>query len=264
MYELVHSEYQQVRPLFEDLTHSRALVFSLLESNHLGRVFVGRAESPTAAFLALACEFWYVGGDAGNQAFLREIRHRILPELLPSGGPLFLFPADAAWQQALQAALADLQTMVIARSEFALDEARFAAQGACQEHIPAGFSVQRYDRALAAGLELEPFWGGLDRFLEGGFGFAVLRGDEVVSRCHTVMVGDGRAEIGVETSEPYRRQGLGALAASALIQHGLARGIRPAWSCWSINTPSLRMAHKLGFVPHAAISVLYSPHIQTR
>jgi RimJ/RimL family protein N-acetyltransferase len=258
MHELPRTEYPKVRPLFQNLAHSRALVFSLLEGNHTGRVFVDRMGDPRAAFLALACEFWYVAGDAGNTAFLQGLRRLALGELKPPGGHTFLFPPDEAWQRALQGLLADFKPMIIARREFDLDVERFAQPRGWKDRIPAGFRVQRYDRGLAQGVGLEEFWGSLDNFLARGFGFAALRGDEVVSRCHTVMVGDGRAEISIETAEPYRRRGLGALAARAFIEHGLAQGVQPVWSCWSTNTASVQMAEKLGFVARADMPVVYT------
>jgi len=262
MHELARTEYVQLRPLFGDIAHCRALVFSLLEGNHAGRAFVDRPENPSVAFLALTCEFWFVAGDAGNNGFLRTLRDWALSELRPPSGQMFFFPPDLAWQQALQGLFADLQPMVIARIELDLDMERFEQQG-WRHRVPAGFRVQRYGRALATGLGLEAFWGSLDRFLARGYGFAVLHGDEVVSRCHTVVVGDGRAEISIETTEPYRRQGLGGLAACAFIEHSLEQGTRPVWSCWSTNTPSVRMAQKLGFATQADVPVLYVPSVPT-
>ncbi|MGC9396922.1 MAG: GNAT family N-acetyltransferase, partial [Anaerolineae bacterium] len=48
-----------------------------------------------------------------------------------------------------------------------------------------------------------------------------MKGNEIVSRCHTVTVGGGEAEINIETAEAYRRQGFATLAACAFIEQCL-------------------------------------------
>ncbi len=77
---------------------------------------------------------------------------------------------------------------------------------------------------------------------------AALHGDQPVSRCHTVVVGDNLAEISIDTEEAYRRRGLAQLVCRAFIEHSLEAGTRPHWSCWGNNTPSRELAKKLGFV----------------
>ena len=89
-----------------------------------------------------------------------------------------------------------------------------------------------------------------------GFGFAVLRDGEVISRCHTVLVGRGHAEISIETEAPHRRRGFATLAAEAFLEHCGEVGLTPAWSCWDYNTASQQLAEKLGFV-HTRTDLAY-------
>ena len=248
LYELKKTTYPKISPLFQDAQYSQLFVKAMLEGNHVGNIFVDNPERPAAALLAPLCGFYFLAGRADNAAFNQTMRERILSEFVSPEGDLLLFPTSAVWQSALEALFRDYKLLHVARKAFTFYLERFAAHHtAWRERIPEGYTIQRYDRRLAEDTELADFWGSLDNFLAQGVGFAVLKGDEVVSRCHAVMVGNGEAEISIETTEAYRRQGFAKLAACAFIEHCLAHSLHPAWSCWDENTPSQILAHKLGF-----------------
>jgi RimJ/RimL family protein N-acetyltransferase len=149
--------------------------------------------------------------------------------------------------------------MRIARAAFDLSLEGFRQSHArWQSRIPEGLAVRRYDRALTESAPgIVEFWGSIDAFLQHGLGFAVLQGEETVSRCHTVLAGDGRAEISIETQEAYRRQGLATLACCAFIESCLDGGLRPEWSCWHNNAASIALAEKLGFERAPDVPVVY-------
>jgi RimJ/RimL family protein N-acetyltransferase len=249
LHELSPSDVARIRPFFPEGTPGHAFVAALVEGNHLGRAFVDTPESPSTALLALACGFLYVAGRTGGADAHQALRSLILDELTPLEEYAVVFPTSDAWQEVLGALFADaLELHHGERDEYTFDRDRFTAAGPWQEAVPEGFEVRAYDRFLAEGQGFAEFWGSVDRFLERGVGFAVIQDEEVVSRCHSVVVGAGEAEISIETAESYRRQGLGTLAARAFIDHCLAVGLRPAWSNWTYNTPSRSMAERLGFV----------------
>ncbi len=96
--------------------------------------------------------------------------------------------------------------------------------------------------------ELALFWGGIERFMARGVGFAVWHGGRIVTRCHAVLIGGGRVEVSIETDEAHRRRGLALAACSAFIGHCLSLGLEPVWTCWPDRTASMALARKLGFV----------------
>ena len=259
IYELEKTAYEKARPLFQAMGHNQLFADAVFEGNHVGRIFVNDPEHPTAALLAPMCEFFFLAGRTDNTAFNQAMRALTLSDLVSPGGDLLLFPTSEVWQSALDKLFADYARLHVARKAFTFTPAVFAERhGRWRERIPDGYAVSQYDRALGEGTELADFWGSLDNFLACGFGFAVMKGEEVISRCHSVMVGGGEAEISIETAEAYRRQGFATLAACAFIEQCLEQGLHPAWSCWDNNIPSQILAQKLGFEQPVDVPVIYT------
>ncbi len=258
LYELGKTIYQKAHPLCRDLGPNQLFVEAVFEDTHVGRILVDDPAQPTAALVALKCEFFFLVGCSDNRMFNHTVRERILSDLKPAGGNLLLFPTSTAWQETLDALFVDFKRLHVARKAFTFNPTVFAARHSdWRARIPAGYVIRRYDHALAEYTDLADFWGGLDNFLAHGFGFAVLKDDQVISRCHTVMVGGGEAEIDIETVQAYRRRGLAALAACAFIEQCQEQGLRPAWSCWDNNIPSQILAQKLGFNQPVDVPALY-------
>ena len=259
MYELEKTDYEKACPLFRGMGHSQLFADAVFEGNHVGRIFVDDPVSPTAALLAPICEFFFLAGRTDNTAFNQAMQALILAELVSPEGELLIFPTSAAWQNALDKLFADHARLHIARKAFAFNHEQFTTKHAgWQKRVPEGYAIQRYSRHCSEGTEIADFWGSLDNFLARGVGFAVVKGDEIISRCHSVMVGGGEAEISIETVEPYRRQGFATLAACALIEQCLEQGLRPAWSCWDNNITSQILAQNLGFEQPVDIPVIYT------
>lgn len=123
--------------------------------------------------------------------------------------------------------------------------------------LPAGYTLvaiddaflQRRDRQHHGQiLALIEGWHSPDYFLQHGFGFCVLHGDTIVSRCMADCVVDTRCEIGVSTHADYRGRGLAAAAVAATVDYCLTHGFTHiGWHCLRSNTGSRRLAEKVGF-----------------
>lgn len=121
-----------------------------------------------------------------------------------------------------------------------------------QKEMPEGLIVKPLDLAL---LKQSPWFGflasvagGAKRFLEVGFGFALVNEQGVsVAQAYGVFVSHGACEIGVVTHPDHRGKGYILYPAIAAIQECLVRNFTPIWSCNSENIASLKTAHKLGF-----------------
>ncbi|MGC9347402.1 MAG: GNAT family N-acetyltransferase [Anaerolineae bacterium] len=251
MYELNREAVDKARPLFAELPHpQQVLIEAVWAGNHVGRLFVDDRDAPASALLYAACDFIVLAGEAHNGAFNQAWHKALVQEILPSGWCFFMDPGER-WNPVLDRLFAGSTIHRATRSAFTLYDERVRARMHTEwrQRIPEGYEVRRYDRDLAAGApDLAQFWGSIDNFLANGVGVAVVHGDEVVSRCHTVFVGKGEAEISIETQESHRRRGLAALTANAFIEQCAERGLKPAWSCWSDNKPSVALAEHLGFV----------------
>jgi RimJ/RimL family protein N-acetyltransferase len=258
MYELSQAEYGKVMPIFADVKDNRAHVFAVIEGNNPGRVFVDDREEPAAALVHTGWSF--LGGDATNAAFNQALKTLLEDDIMPStkDGHVLIYSFSDDWKDVVDELLRDRGVRRVDRTVLDLGSDLFRRRHTgWQERVPEGYRVARVDRALAEQLaDKLDNWGTIGGFLSNGFGFCVLKGAEIVSRCHTVYASGGFAETAVGTEEGYRRQGLGSLAACAYIEHGLDKGISAEWGCF-YNEASAAMAQKLGFVIRRDVQVNY-------
>lgn len=256
MYELSKAEYGRALPLFESLEVDRLAVLSVIRGDCPGRVFVDDKEQPTAGLIcAGSC---YLGGDVRNTVFNEQLKGLLTTEILTGleGEPLFVFSTSKEWKNTVDELLKGYEVIRIKRYKYELDRGRFKAHAGWRGRIPEGHDVRKIDHALAEqipGYALE-YWGSIEDFLSGGFGFAVTRRDKLVSACWAMLVGEGVAELAVETAEDCRRQGYATLAACACIEHCLDKGLRPEWDCFELLA-SMNLAEKLGFIKKLDVEV---------
>lgn len=99
------------------------------------------------------------------------------------------------WINAVDESLKDCGVIRVGRHKFELDAERFKEHDGWQGRIPEGYEVGKIDPSLAKdmpGYALE-YWRSIEDFLSGGFGFCVTKGDDMVSVCRTMPVGEGIA-----------------------------------------------------------------------
>jgi len=249
MHELVQEDFGRVLQLFEGLEVDKLALQLVITGAHPGRVFVDYREEPTTALIA--ADTCYLGGDRRNTEFNGALKDLLADEIVPGaeGRPLFIFSTTDAWKDTLDALLKDYEIMRIKRYKFELDPERFREHNGWQERIPDGDEVRRIDETLVQsmpGHALE-YWRDASSFLAGGFGYAVVSKEELISVCWTMLAGNGIAELAIQTDEAYRRRGFAVLAACACIEHCLEEGLRAEWDCFEMP-PSMNLAQKLGFI----------------
>jgi GNAT superfamily N-acetyltransferase len=132
--------------------------------------------------------------------------------------------------------------------------------------VPAGFELVRVDLPLVQKLAAEKShfsedhffnFASLDDFIDRGFGFAILRGKEVISLATTFMVCTRGIEIQINTREAYQGKGLATLVAAQLLTYSLELGLDPNWD--AANKTSVGLATKLGYTPQGT----YTMHLIT-
>ena len=117
--------------------------------------------------------------------------------------------------------------------------------------LPDGYRLLPRDEALfrksfdyQSTVEL---FGSVESVLRHTLGVAILDGDVLVCEAATGAPTQGRIEVGVTTAEAYRRQGLATIACARLIELCEERGYETWWDCARQNTPSVKLAKKLGY-----------------
>ena len=268
MHELTAPSCDAIRPLFAEMTASHSVVFAPLEGYNPGHVFVDDPDEPRSVCVAMGDTSYtgdvFFGGSAESDTFNADVRAFLTEEVMPSlvaneeEGHMMLVSATEAWRQKLDSLMEAHGVRRIVRTLFRLDVSSFRERHAeWRSRIPNGYRVVRADRDLAAQIPgVAELWGSVDHFIEKGFGFCVVDGERVVSRCQPVFIGDGRAELGVGTDKEYRRRGLATLAGCACVEHCLDVGLAPEWGCF-YNEASGGVARKLGFVQQPDLEVNY-------
>jgi GNAT superfamily N-acetyltransferase len=88
--------------------------------------------------------------------------------------------------------------------------------------------------------------------------FAAFAGEEPAAFCYAGSVTEQWWDISIDTLEPFRRQGYASQCVAHVIRHMGERGKMPVWGAMKSNSPSARLAAKLGFTPVDAV-VVFSP-----
>lgn len=247
--------YWRTAPLFDAYEHMRPVIYAVLEGRQPGIVLADDHAHPSAALLW--SDFLYLAGDSDNAAFNADLYERIAQQAMPQREHILIYGAHSGWWARLETLLRPLEVRQYARSVFAFDAGAFRQSLASRKPLPEGFTLQPLDERTALEVGGIPeLWGSVEQFLRHGWGYCILRGDEFVSSSQTVFVGDGRAEIGVGTREPYRRQGFARRVASATLQASLERDILPEWGC-VYNSASGALGQSLGFAPLPEMPFFY-------
>jgi len=249
-HELTTQTFSTLLTLLDTCAHP--VVNAIVEGNSPGRIFVDARDNPQSAFILTNCGYSYLAGKADNAAFNASLStllaESLLSEIAHSEDPtLILYPLSPGWDDKISVLIKNHTPIKLYRRTFTFDPAKFAA---LIEHCtpPKGFELCALTQSLLNKNTGDAFtWISPAYFLEHGIGFYLLDGDTVASKCHSVFIGAGMIEIGVNTAEAYRRRGLATITASALIEHGLERGVTPNWECWWDNEASAALAQKLGF-----------------
>ncbi len=255
LYEVDGDLYYRVQPVFELLP--RTTVAGTLTGLTPGQVYVDDPQNPKAAFTWSEFRFSYLAGDPTNDDFMLGLAELLEGELLPmlpgSHDPtLVIYPDSPAWIDALEERLATFHPLRLFRSLHRFDPMAFEQRTRELEALPPGYTLLPVDAQVCGrfpelAFAYELLWGGVQNFLAHGFGCCVLADGELASACDSPFCAGGRAEIGVETKEGYRRKGLATQACAAFIHESLRRGLEPVWECWWENEASRLLATRLGF-----------------
>lgn len=90
-------------------------------------------------------------------------------------------------------------------------------------------------------------FGSTENILKHTLGIMIFDSDTLVCEAATGAPTQGCIEVGVTTTEPHRGQGFAAIACARLIALCEEQGYKTWWDCAKQNTPSVRLAKKLGY-----------------
>jgi RimJ/RimL family protein N-acetyltransferase len=261
VYELPVEMFQRTATLFGEAWFDEPYMDSVLKGRQTGRIVVDRPNEPTAAIMFRTYEYYIAGAvDTPLRQFIKDA---------PAEPGVFqklygYAPVGEAWEQAI---LEDYNGMLIRipRHNFRWNGADVSGW---RERLPNSAHVERIDEALAERIDREwhetigLFWGGYENYVRDAFGFCLLMGDELGSMASCDGYSGGIVNIGVQTAEKFRKQGLAKLTCQAFIGYALSQGIQPTWDTDGMNEPSKALARSLGFIEGRMFSQLSTPDYQ--
>lgn len=262
IYQLAADDFMKAADVLAGLAEWNVYVTAVLHQTSSGRVYVDELAQPRSVF-AISLDCAYLAGDPQNTAFNADARE-VLEATLFAGDrvnpddPTLVFCVDSPeWEEALADILSDWRWPPIWGSNhyYLLEKLRLD----WREILPAGYQIAQLDAVLLAQQgdklpqniadSIRIGWQSQEQFLQHGFGFVALHGDEIVCWCMAdVTVGDA-CEIGIETAISHRKRGLATAVTAATVEYCQQAGFtKIGWHCGADNPGSIGTAVNVGFV----------------
>lgn len=271
LHELERGQFEEVLPLFQGYLQD-PMMHAVIEGTLRGRVWVNDTGPRAAALVWTGTECAYLAGgeknDEFNQALHRLVVETIMPAAQAAGCEylsLFSFPESYAPQlENLFIAQAPLRTPL---STFDFDQVTFLeryGEPRAQQVAPLrlkriGAEELKHPKHAYLAEQVAAYWESVERFLDGGCGYCVLEGADLLSWCYVQAYGHGAQTLDIWTAPSHRRQGLGTLVGAAVIGTSLEQGYTPFWICDRENAGSRKLAERLGFVYRSDICLVDIP-----
>ena len=220
---------------------NRVYPLSIAEGFQSGDIYVNDGDHIESVFFWHYCGFGYLSGEASD-AFLRDVYEEMASE--KKSRRLVLISNDEKVIRFFRQKNARLDSRI-----------EYAYQGKIQE--PAAFkkekfSVEEIDGDSISRIEgriIPAFsWESAEQFLKNGFGYIAVQGETVCAVAFSAAVSSEEIDIGVETREEYRRNGLACALAGKMCERIAAIGKKPVWAHAASNIGSMNTALGCGFI----------------
>jgi RimJ/RimL family protein N-acetyltransferase len=255
--ELHEDDFASTSSLLGEIHTGTEIAGAVLSGHTQGKVFFSAsADSPVGFFYDNG--FCVLAGTVADVAFAKACLSWLYSHLKQDF--FILYPGHACWVPVLDSVVS-ASVKKVQRIGYAFDALAFAAQPSPQ--LSPEFTLARLDATLMNEVAETSYpwirgtWKSAMRFEQDGLGFCVRTQGRVVSLCYSVFVSGSRREIDILTVQPYKKQGLARVAASAYIEECLRRGLQPGWDCFQENLASRQLAKILGFIPRSEFPVYF-------
>ncbi|MFD0712964.1 GNAT family N-acetyltransferase [Paenibacillus sp. GCM10027626] len=260
MIQLLSDEYEAIIGLVKDnVRFHNVFVYSVLERNQPGKVFVNRKTNPTAGIIVHRGGCYYVFGDRSDAEFNASLI-AFLQERSNHANFYDLYTSSAEWHNFLASALQG-RVVQLTRTHYILNSSTELNE---YTEIPEDLRVlpidkQSYDdyrTKIDATYDL--LWESDQEYLQKAFGISIVATDGgFASVCNTFFVGGGYIAPDIITLEKYRNKGLVSVACTHFIQRSNSLGLTPYWDCDAGNEASNRLAQRLGFSKVGDLPILW-------
>jgi len=234
------------------------MLYSVIEGNQTGRVFVDHAPTPSVAFVWGNMEYAYLVSNStqivsGIAEIVDEI---ILPTLDKNGmGFLTIFPFGVKPTD-VQAWFPQRKPVSFGVNSYEFEPKKFEVLRTQIKPLPPDLELVKLDsRTLAQEVcqgireDILFCWESLDQFSKLGLGYGMQSQQHgIVCACYAIGYGAKAYHISIWTHPEYRRKGLARQTAIAFLTESLQEGKIIYWINDVPNLASRRLAESLGFV----------------
>ncbi|MDH4214139.1 MAG: GNAT family N-acetyltransferase [Candidatus Thorarchaeota archaeon] len=256
--EMKKQAFENARLLFRGFDY-QVIVRAVIDGTSPGKIWVNDVNHPECGFMATT-EGWFLAGGPEKDEFnhgLRKLVHDMVlrgdyyspvnPEFLSE---LFFHIDTERWISKFDFIFDIRPPLPSHRIHFTCNQVAFD----WREKIPEGYRLLSVDSTLD--VDALEFPKDIKKWMEynledqkkRGFGKCLVHGNKVVVWINADCASGDECEIGIITTEDYRRRGLGALTAAAAVEGCFSRGYSlVGWHSDDINSGSIGTAQKVGF-----------------
>lgn len=253
MHELPQDCFYKVEPLLEG-GHLHPEILSIIKGNNPGWIFADQIIQPRSALVwSQGIQGFYLIGDHTNQAFIHSLDDSISNNLVPRMRELGLDHFEVSGHHTMW----NMEEIFASRDLYQFEQMVFKLF-----HKPPvlknkkiqtmNLRLQDWENTGLIHLELvkeniDLFWSSKDDFTNKGYGFAAIKGSEVMGVCYSSFITPDTHAIGIETLPQHQNNGVGTHLANLVVEEMLANGLTPYWDCSLDNEASKKLALRLGF-----------------
>jgi len=256
-YELRKSDYYKVRHLLKELSFTLS-DDAVMKGIRPGKICVDDVKNPKTAFVwAKPSEFCLAGypdNDQFNSSLQNLIVEEIAPELLSRNLNFsVVFCCSDVWDSKIQFIFKSLSSTKKYRWLHAFKKRKVSWKVV----VPSGFRAERIDEVFLESKNLLNInkvidyiifnWDSIYNYIQKGFGFCLVCGDEIVSWCISGNNVGKKCKLTIGTDEKYSNKGFASLTVSVFLSHCIKNNLKPVWHCGTENLPSIAVARKMGF-----------------
>lgn len=221
--------------LFSKYKHNIPVIYSSLERQYNGELFVDNDVECEYAFLATPFDYSFVAGNPKSKAAVEQIHNLLFDELLKRRGKneAIVFCSDEEWYSVLDEIFNRHNGLKDGRKIFSLNLKKFIK---CKNEM-------KQDNEVCIKICYEHDNGSTIDYPV----CRIFKNNICVSFCSAFMLGKKHAELDVFTETEFRENGYAKLASMTLISELLKKDIVPNWCTWPYRVESQALAKSIGF-----------------
>lgn len=221
--------------LFNEYRHNVPVIFSSLEGQYAGELFVNNEVKCEYAFLATPFDYYFVAGNPKSEGAVEGIDKLLFYQLLKKREKkeAVVFCPNEQWFSVLNEIFGKHNGLKDGRKVFSLNLEKFMK---IRNEIKLDNEVHielcyEHDNGSAIDYPV----------------CRVFKNNTCVGFCSAFMIGKNHAELDVFTEAEFRKNGYAKLTSITLISELLEKNIIPVWCTWPYRIESQILAKAIGF-----------------